>query len=203
MNKLQIGNFILNIFPDFEERLRDWIIKSDLTEREKYVLIQRIFNEKTLEKVGKEAGVTRERIRQIEAKGYRKLRHPMYRNAFKDDFRELSDSDIFHSYRRAFYDSLFDEEEARKETYAPLKAVLDEQEERYQDSTFIEELELSVRTYNVLKRSNINTLKDLSRYSIADLWGLRNMGKKGIDEILEKTKDITLFKLREEQVDDN
>lgn len=50
MNKLQIGNFILNIFPDFEERLRDWIIKSDLTEREKYVLIQRIFNEKTLEK---------------------------------------------------------------------------------------------------------------------------------------------------------
>ena len=29
------------------------------------------------------------------------------------------------------------------------------------------------------------------------------MGKKGIDEILEKTKDITLFKLREEQADDN
>ena len=116
MNKLQIGNFILNICPDFEERLRDWITKSDLTEREKYVLIQRIFNEKTLEKVGKEAGVTRERIRQIEAKGYRKLRHPMYRNTFKDDFRELSDSDIFHSYRRAFYDSLFDDEEARKET---------------------------------------------------------------------------------------
>ena len=53
MNKLQIGSFILNIFPDFEERLRDWITKSDLTEREKYVLIQRIFNEKTLEKVGK------------------------------------------------------------------------------------------------------------------------------------------------------
>lgn len=203
MNKLQIGNFILNIFPDFEERLRDWITKSDLTEREKYVLIQRIFNEKTLAEVGKKAGVTRERIRQIEAKAYRKLRHPMYRNTFKDDFRELSDSDIFHSYRRAFYDSLFDEEEAKKEAYAPLKAVLEEQEERYQDNTFIEELELSVRTYNVLKRSNINTLKDLSRYSIADLCGLRNMGKKGIGEILEKTKDITLFKLREEQADDN
>ncbi len=203
MNKLQIGNFILNIFPDFEERLRDWIAKSDLTEREKFVLIKRLFGEKSLQEVGKEMNITRERVRQIEAKTYRKLRHPMYRNAFKDDFRELSDSDIFHSYRRAFYDSLFDEEEARKETYAPLKAVLEEQEERYQDNTFIEELELSVRTYNVLKRSNINTLKDLSRYSIADLWGLRNMGKKGIDEILEKTKDITLFKLREEQVDDN
>ena len=201
MNKLQIGNFILNILPDFEERLRDWITKSDLTEREKYVLIQRIFNEKTLVEVGKEAGVTRERIRQVEAKAYRKLRHPMYINTFKDDLRELSDSDVFHSYRRAFYDSLFDEEEARKETYAPFETAIEEQEARCQNNTFIEELELSVRTYNVLKRSNINTLKDLSKYSIADLRGLRNMGEKGIDEIIEKTKDITFFKLREEQVD--
>lgn len=203
MNKLQIGNFILNVFPDFEERLRNWIAKGDLTEREKYVLIQRIFNEKSLAEIGKEVGITRERIRQTEAKAYRKLKSPLYRATFVDDLKELSNSEIFHSYRRAFYDSLFDEEEARKEAYSPFKTALEEQEEHYQGSVFIEELELSIRTYNVLKRSNINTLKDLSKYSIEDLAKLRNMGKKGIDEILEKTKDITFFKLREAQEDDN
>lgn len=59
-----------------------------LTEREKRVLELRFGIEdgrpRTLEEVGKEFGVTRERIRQIEAKALRKLRHPSRSKKLKD-----------------------------------------------------------------------------------------------------------------------
>lgn len=45
-------------------------------------------NSRTFEEVGKEFGVTRERIRQIEAKALRKLRHPARSNKVKDFLRQ-------------------------------------------------------------------------------------------------------------------
>ena len=60
----------------------------DLTEREKEVLRLRFGLEDghpyTLEEVGRRFGVTRERIRQIEAKALRKLRHPSRSKKLKD-----------------------------------------------------------------------------------------------------------------------
>jgi RNA polymerase primary sigma factor len=53
-----------------------------LTERERKIILLRFGLEdgrfRTLEEVGREFGITRERIRQIEAKALRKLRHPTY-----------------------------------------------------------------------------------------------------------------------------
>jgi RNA polymerase primary sigma factor len=53
-----------------------------LTERERKIIVLRFGLEdgrfRTLEEVGREFGITRERIRQIEAKALRKLRHPSY-----------------------------------------------------------------------------------------------------------------------------
>ena len=55
---------------------------SKLTERERKIIVLRFGLEdgrfRTLEEVGREFGITRERIRQIEAKALRKLRHPSY-----------------------------------------------------------------------------------------------------------------------------
>ncbi|MFH0703354.1 MAG: DNA-directed RNA polymerase subunit alpha [bacterium] len=50
----------------------------------------------------------------------------------------------------------------------------------------IEELELSVRAYNCLKRASINSLTDLLQKSEHDLLSIKNFGKKSSDEVIEK-----------------
>lgn len=50
----------------------------------------------------------------------------------------------------------------------------------------IEELDFSVRSYNCLKKSNINTLRDLVNYSPMEVIRIKNLGKKSLDEIKEK-----------------
>lgn len=51
------------------------------------------------------------------------------------------------------------------------------------DEVLIEQLELSLRAYNCLKRANIFTLADLSKQSFRDLMKLRNFGQKSADEV--------------------
>lgn len=50
----------------------------------------------------------------------------------------------------------------------------------------VEELELSVRSYNCLKRANINSLADLLQLSDIDLMNIKNFGKKSAEEVLDK-----------------
>jgi len=56
------------------------------------------------------------------------------------------------------------------------------------DTIFIEELELSVRAYNCLKRANIHTVSDLKQYSANDLLEFKNFGQKSADEVCESLK---------------
>ncbi len=56
----------------------------------------------------------------------------------------------------------------------------------------IEELELSVRAYNCLKRANINSLGELLKLSYDDLMNIKNFGKKSADEVLERLRSFGL-----------
>lgn len=58
--------------------------------------------------------------------------------------------------------------------------------------TSVEELELSVRSYNCLKRQGISTLAELLNYSEASLMNIRNFGAKSIEEIKAKLKELNL-----------
>ena len=61
---------------DFEIKNAITQVLSTLTPREERVIRERFFNNKTLEEVGQTFSVTRDRIRQIEAKALRKMKHP-------------------------------------------------------------------------------------------------------------------------------
>jgi DNA-directed RNA polymerase subunit alpha len=54
----------------------------------------------------------------------------------------------------------------------------------------VEELELSVRSYNCLKRANINNLADLLKLTDFDLMNIKNFGKKSAEEVLEKVQSM-------------
>ena len=60
----------------------------------------------------------------------------------------------------------------------------------------IDELELSVRSYNCLKRAGINTVEELTNRSAEEMMKVRNLGRKSLDEVLAKLKEFGLH-LRE------
>ncbi|ERT57588.1 DNA-directed RNA polymerase subunit alpha [Peptoniphilus koenoeneniae] len=62
----------------------------------------------------------------------------------------------------------------------------------------VEELDLSVRSFNCLKRANINTVEELTNKSEQDMMKVRNLGKKSLDEVRNKLAELGLG-LREEE----
>ena len=81
-----------------------------------------------------------------------------------------------------------------------LESVLADKEEDSVQKTLetpIEELDLSVRAYNCLKRDAIHTLQDLTSKSESEMMKIRNLGKKSLKEVIDKVKDMGL-KFREE-----
>lgn len=71
--------------------------------------------------------------------------------------------------------------------------VMVEREETHQEKVLdktIEELDLSVRSYNCLKRADIQTVKDLTERSEMDMMKVRNLGQKSLDEIRLKLADL-------------
>lgn len=56
----------------------------------------------------------------------------------------------------------------------------------------IEELDLSVRSYNCLKRANINTVEELTQKSEEDMMKVRNLGKKSLEEVQQKLEELGL-----------
>lgn len=63
----------------------------------------------------------------------------------------------------------------------------------------IEELELSVRSYNCLKRAGITTVQDLASKSEADMMKVRNLGKKSLDEVINKLHSLDLEFAQEDE----
>jgi DNA-directed RNA polymerase subunit alpha len=69
-----------------------------------------------------------------------------------------------------------------------IETPVQEKKSEYLETVFIEELELSVRAYNCLKRANVHTLSDLLQYSADDLLEFKNFGQKSADEVCENLK---------------
>ncbi|MBU5468030.1 DNA-directed RNA polymerase subunit alpha [Virgibacillus sp. MSJ-26] len=67
----------------------------------------------------------------------------------------------------------------------------EDQKEKVMEMT-IEELDLSVRSYNCLKRAGINTVQELSQKTEEDMMKVRNLGRKSLDEVKHKLDELGL-----------
>ena len=56
----------------------------------------------------------------------------------------------------------------------------------------IEDMDLSVRSYNCLKRANIHTVEDLTMKTEDDMLKVRNLGRKSLDEVIAKLNSYGL-----------
>ena len=181
-----------------------------LSERECEVLLYRFKDKMKLDDIGKVYGVMRERIRQIEAKAIRKLRHPSrqamivhgaegasiyyglkdYEAQLNSREKELKDREerllsILERFK-AMYDEIHPEE----------KDCSDKAENSQEDSIMNKdigdvELDFTVRSLNCLRRSGIHTVSELCKYvENGNLAHTRNLGRKSMDEILRKLQAI-------------
>ena len=79
--------------------------------------------------------------------------------------------------------------------------VIVEKEENQKEKVLemtIEELDLSVRSYNCLKRAGINNVEDLANKSEEDMMKVRNLGRKSLEEVINKLNQLGLCLKKEE-----
>ncbi len=84
---------------------------------------------------------------------------------------------------------------------AKTASIMVEKEETRKEKVLemqIEELALSVRSFNCLKRAGINTVEDLTNQSEDDMMKVRNLGRKSLDEVIGKLASLELSLKRDE-----
>ena len=71
--------------------------------------------------------------------------------------------------------------------------IMDKKEDTGKDKLLemtIEELDLSVRAFNCLKRASVNTVADLIKKSPEEMMKVRNLGKKSLEEVIWKLQSL-------------
>ncbi len=94
-------------------------------------------------------------------------------------------------------DLFIDLSEATKNTQVMIEKEESKKEKVLEMS--IEELELSVRSFNCLKRAGIATVEDLTKKTESDMMKVRNLGKKSFDEVVAKLHSLKLDFAKEDE----
>ncbi len=139
-------------------------ILKTLTPREEHYLVKRYgltgeYKPCSLDDVCRYFNFTRERGRQIEGRALRKLRHPSRVKKFHLESKLKSEKALIE-----------------------LEAAETKLEK---DKTEFSDLNFSVRTYNCLKRAGIITVEDLLNYPEEKISSIRNLGERGVEEVLK------------------
>lgn len=153
-----------------------------LTDREQKVLDLRYRNGLTLEQTGMRFNVTRERIRQVEARAIRKLRQPSRsKHWYLDTINKAFEIDA----ERARLERENEDLKARLAKYETLPKTKAEPKK-----VDIADMELSVRSYNCLKRAGINYVSDLEGMTCEKLKKVRNFGRRSIEEVVSRAREF-------------
>lgn len=164
-----------------------------LTEREKHCVILKYRENKTLEEIGKEYNVTRERIRQVIAKATRKLRHPSRANYIRKGYRVASGI-VFDKALEYWIPEIAKAKEYAERKIAEYKELAENVGAEMPDDrleTDIADLELSVRSYNCLRRAGLNTIGDIVNLEDGQrrMMRVRNLGRKSLEEVYARLRE--------------
>jgi len=191
------------------------MVLANLSDREAEVLRYRYQKNKTYEELTDVFGIGRERIRQIEAKALRRMRKPvvtrllrMGANGWLKDLveseanriaeeripREVSKqiSERLEWARERLMEREAEELEMALNGDPDPKVILAE-------NITVDEMELSVRSYNCLRRAGYNTVADIIAKTYDELKCIRNLGKKSLEEIINKVNELG-FKIKDPEV---
>lgn len=193
-------------FPNFIKTFDERIKRLPLTQRELDFINSHYKEFKTLEMIGKEYNITKERVRQIIKKG-------LYKIKYHKELFEMDDVEIekYRQQKKEEIDKIFALEQEKvkisisKMTYDIALAIVKNHDREnsnklLNDHETIECLDLSVRSYNCLIRNGIKTIGDLSNLSKEDLMMMRNLGRKSMNEVLDKLKEYCGVQLPERKV---
>ena len=200
------GEKDITLIPtDINEQVESAI--ESLNEQEQKVIFYRYKDQQTLEECGKILGVHKERIRQVQAKALRKLRHPSksrtlrFGNEFQKRLNEIRSqiSEDRLSEKIIYYKDEVERKKELNDTKALLELkekienilagknedVVDESRKEYGVwGTQIDNLGLSVRAYTCLRRAGINTYGDLREMTADRMLKVRNLGRKSLCEVI-------------------
>lgn len=170
--------------PDDVALVLEYIIKKTLTEREGRVLDMRYKRYMTMAAIGEEYGLRAERIRQIEAKAVRKLRHPsrsryilMGMEGYINYLRDTAVDERLREYKKEII--------SLEKKIAELTDTEYEEEKNELENAPLAELDLSVRTFNILYRAGYSTVKELLDADAEKIVSLPNLGLKNFSDLID------------------
>lgn len=183
-----------------------------LTQREEKAVDAYYKRGLNLEQAGREFNVTRERFRQILAKGVRKLRNPARKKLILYGLETSKEMSEVEQMRVSLAEQAYSLVQWQAELDARAELLGYRERKQLGMSEFsdepnpdnggmtvcgvrnvgIEELELSARSYNCLRRACIKTVGDLLSLSLEDMMRISNLGRKSREEIIDKMHEIGL-----------
>ena len=170
--------------PDDITLVLEYIIQKTLTEREGRVLDMRYKRYMTMAAIGEEYGLRAERIRQIEAKAVRKLRHPsrsryilMGMEGYINYLRDTAVDERLREYKKEII--------SLEKKIAELTDTEYEEEKNELENAPIAELDLSVRTFNILYRAGYSTVRELLDADAEKIVSLPNLGLKNFSDLID------------------
>lgn len=177
-------NRLLTDLPDDVALVLEYIIQKTLTEREGRVLDMRYKRYMTMAAIGEEYGLRAERIRQIEAKAVRKLRHPsrsryilMGMEGYINYLRDTEVDERLREYKKEIV--------TLEKKIAELTDTEYEEEKNELENAPLAELDLSVRTFNILYRAGYSTVKELLDADAEKIVSLPNLGLKNFSDLID------------------
>lgn len=187
LNDDEIDKLDIELIDKYDE-----IAEKYLKTQEHFCLTQHCKNEQSLQKIADCLLLTRERIRQIVYKASKKMVHYLKsyekykekeqleheKKVEEEKLNEYRERLVQEFYRRGIYTQEMELVFGPIDVYPTLNT-------QYNQIT-IEDLDLSVRSYNCLRRAGIQTLQELCDKTEIDMMKVRNLGRKSLKEIKEK-----------------